>query len=290
MSSQAEPRTAAQRTSDRLLDGVTVVSTAVNLPGPLAASRLAAFGARVIKIEPPNGDPFEGMAPEWYERLAAAQDVHRLNLKNHDDRAQLDVFLERSDLLITSSRPASLERLGLGWEALHVRFPRLSHAAVIGYGEPMEEHPGHDLTYVSQLGLVNPPQMPATLLADLTGAEKTVSVALALLFAASRSGAGQRRFVSLADSAAELADPIKFGLTRPGALLGGGLAEYNIYAASSGWIALAALEQHLFDAVRQALGLADATRDRLQEIFRTRSAEEWEAWALERNLPISRIT
>ncbi|HYC91745.1 MAG TPA: CoA transferase [Thermoanaerobaculia bacterium] len=290
MSSQAEPRTAAQQPNDRLLDGVTVVSTAVNLPGPLAASRLAALGARVVKIEPLHGDPFARMAPEWYERLAAGQDVHRLDLKSPGDRARLDTFLERADLLITASRPSSLERLGLGWEALQARFPRLSHAAIIGYREPMEERPGHDLMYVSGLGLLHPPQMPATLLADLTGAEKTVSVALALLYAASRGGAGQRRSVSLADSAAELAEPMKFGLTRPGALLGGGLAEYNIYAANPGWIALAALEPHLFAAVRQALGLADATRERLQDVFLTRSADEWEAWALERNLPISRIT
>src|SRR5438067_1163829 len=68
----------AQRVDDRLLDGVTVVSTAVNLPGPLAASRLCSWGARVTKIEPPAGDAFANISPEWYGRLIAGQDVRRL--------------------------------------------------------------------------------------------------------------------------------------------------------------------------------------------------------------------
>jgi alpha-methylacyl-CoA racemase len=279
----------AQRMDDRLLDGVTVVSTAVNLPGPLAASRLCSWGGRVTKIEPPKGDPFASISPEWYEQLLAGQNVHRLDLKQPGDRAHLDVFLAEADLLITASRPASLERLGLGWEALHARFPRLNHVAIVGYGPPMDHRPGHDLTYVAEFGLVSPPAMPVTLLADLTGAEKTVSVALALLLSASRNGSGQRRSVALADCASELVAPMQYGLTRPGAVLGGGLPQYNIYAARTGWIALGALEEHLFDAVKHALGLADATRERLQETFRTRSAQEWEAWALERSLPISRI-
>ena len=279
----------AQRVDDRLLDGVTVVSTAVNLPGPLAASRLCSWGARVTKIEPPAGDAFANISPEWYGRLIAGQDVRRLDLKQPEGRARLDACLADADLLLTASRPASLERLGLGWEELHARFPKLSHVAIVGYGPPMEDRPGHDLTYVAPLGLVVPPAMPLTLVADLAGAEKTVSVALALLLAAARNGSGQQRAVSLADSAAAFVDPMKFGLTRSGAFLGGGIAEYNIYEARSGWIALAAIEKHLFDAVKQALGVADATLERLRMIFQTRSSEEWEAWALERNLPISRV-
>jgi alpha-methylacyl-CoA racemase len=284
-----QPAIDAQRMDDRLLDGVIVVSTAVNLPGPLAASRLCSWGARVTKIEPPAGDPFETMSAEWYGRLIVGQNVRRLDLKQPEGRAQLDACLAGADLLLTASRPASLERLALGWEELHARFPKLSHVAIVGYGAPMEDRPGHDLTYVAPLGLVVPPAMPLTLMADLAGAEKTVSVALALLLAAARNGSGQRRAVSLAGAAAELSDPMKFGLTRPGALLGGGIAEYNIYAARTGWIALAAIEKHLFDAVKQALGVADATLEGLRMIFQTRSSEEWEAWALERNLPISRV-
>jgi crotonobetainyl-CoA:carnitine CoA-transferase CaiB-like acyl-CoA transferase len=275
--------------TDALLNGVRVVTTAVNLPGPVAASRLRALGAQVTKIEPLSGDPFQRMAPAWYAKLADGQEVQRLDLKDPAGRAALDAHLAEADLLLTSLRPSSLERLGLGWERLHAAHPRLAHVAIIGHAPPHEERAGHDLTYQAQIGLVAPPRMPSTLLADLAGAERAVSTSLALLLAAARGGAGERRLVSLEEAAAAFIDPLRYGVTRPGALLGGGIAEYNIYETAQGWVALAALETHLFDAVKAALGLTDATVERLQEVFRTRPAEEWERWAADNGLPISMI-
>ncbi|HKO56433.1 MAG TPA: CoA transferase, partial [Thermoanaerobaculia bacterium] len=169
--------------SDALLHGVRVVTTAVNVPGPVAAARLRELGAQVTKIEPPSGDPLERIAPEWYARLAAGQDVRRIDIKQP---SALDDLLARADLLLTALRPSSLDRLGLGWERLHAAHPRLCHVAIIGHAPPDEERPGHDLTYVVRAGLATPPHMPSTLLADLAGAERAVSTALALLLAAAR--------------------------------------------------------------------------------------------------------
>jgi alpha-methylacyl-CoA racemase len=69
------------------LRDVRVLTLAVNLPGPLAASRLCAMGAFVIKVEPPGGDPLERMCPVYYEDLSAGQEVVRLDLKDQKDRA-----------------------------------------------------------------------------------------------------------------------------------------------------------------------------------------------------------
>src|SRR5918997_2428857 len=100
---------------DPPLQGIRVLTLAVNLPGPVAASRLHAMGASVIKVEPPGGDPLARMCPGYYEDLSAGQEVVRLDLKDQKDRASLNDRLEGMDLLLTASRPAALGRLGLSW-------------------------------------------------------------------------------------------------------------------------------------------------------------------------------
>ncbi len=184
----ADPRALAP------LSDLQVVSLAVNLPGPVAAARLRDLGAAVVKIEPLDGDPLaRGCAP-WYEALHQNVSIARLDLKETGGRARLDEFLDKSDLLLTSSRPAALERLGLGWDALQGQFPRLCHVAIVGHGHPDENKPGHDLTYQASLGLVDPPKMPRALLADLGGAEEAVTAAISLLLARERGhGAKWRR-------------------------------------------------------------------------------------------------
>src|SRR5215218_11360170 len=98
----------AERKSGSMpLRGVWVLTLSVNLPGPVAASRLCAMGASVIKIEPPAGDPLAQMCPGYYEDLSAGQEVVRLDPKDQQDRASLDGRLGGIDLLLTASRPAA---------------------------------------------------------------------------------------------------------------------------------------------------------------------------------------
>src|SRR5215213_4494077 len=151
------------------LRGIQVLTLAVNVPGPATAARLCELGATVVKVEPPEGDPLARANPDWYEALVSGQKVIRLNLKETDGRDRLQELLEESDLLLTSTRPAALERLGLGWTELHDRYPQLSQTAIVGYPAPKDDVPGHDLTYLAGFGLLDPPEMPRTLLADLAG-------------------------------------------------------------------------------------------------------------------------
>ncbi len=266
------------------LEGMVIVNLAVNLPGPAAARRLRQLGASAVKVEPPAADPMELYNPEWYRDMADGQTVVRIDLKSAEGLTRLNDLLATADLLITASRPAALFRLGLGWEELHRKFPHLCHVAIIGYPSPRENEAGHDLTYQASLGLLNPPHMPRTLLADMAGAEQTVSAAVALLLGRERGREAGYAEVALSGAAATMAEPLRYGSTSHGALLGGGIPEYNLYQARDGWVALAALEPHFKSRLEKVLGVS--TQEEYRAAFADRSAREWQEWGQEQDIPI----
>jgi crotonobetainyl-CoA:carnitine CoA-transferase CaiB-like acyl-CoA transferase len=271
------------------LDNLQVVSLAVNLPGPIAAARLRDLGAMVTKVEPPGGDQLVRASRGWYQELSRGMKVVTLDLKAPEGRAGLDPLLETADLLITSSRPEALDRLGLGWDILHPCFPRLCQVAIVGFPPPNENVAGHDLTYQARAGLLNSMEMPRALIADLGGAERAVSSALALLRCRDNGQGAGRALVSLAQVAEEFAASLRWGLTAPGGPLGGGLPNCNLYATRTGILAVAPLEPHFFARLRADLGCAQGSHEELQEVFLSRTAAEWEAWAIERDLPIAAV-
>jgi crotonobetainyl-CoA:carnitine CoA-transferase CaiB-like acyl-CoA transferase len=268
------------------LRGIHVVSTAVNVPGPVAVGSLRDLGATVVKIEPPGGDPLSSLAPAWYASLCGGIEVMRLDLKSDDGRGAADDLLTRADLLVTSSRPSSLQRLGLSTRDLRDRHRRLCHVAIVGYPDPDQEVAGHDLTYQAASGLLNPPAMPRTLIADLSGAQRVVIAALDLLFARERRGDGGYVEVALADCASLFAEPIRYGLTTSTGALGGAYAGYNIFPARDGWVAVAALEPQFRAVLARDLGVAVEDRAALTRVLSERPAVEWERWANARDLPV----
>jgi alpha-methylacyl-CoA racemase len=227
------------------------------------------------------------MNREWYAALTQDMRILRLDLKEPSQRKRFDKLLSQSDLLLSSMRPAALSRLGLGWEEMHSRYPTLCQVAMTGYPAPQENRPGHDLTYQAELGLLSPPELPRTVLADLAGVERSVSAALALLLARQREQAGGYAEVSLLEAGRAFAAPLHYGLTAPGGILGGGLPGYNLYRAQSGWVAVATLEGHFQKKLLEALELDSP--DALAQAFQERTAEEWERWARQRDLPISAV-
>jgi crotonobetainyl-CoA:carnitine CoA-transferase CaiB-like acyl-CoA transferase len=114
-------------------------------------------------------------------------------------------------------------------------------------------------------------------------------MAMALLFARERDGRSSYSEVSLVEASAPFADPLHLGLTAPGALLGGGLPGYNIYRAQQGWIALAALEPHFWQRLRETLELETGTREELEQRFLLRSAYDWEKWGAAKDIPIAAV-
>jgi alpha-methylacyl-CoA racemase len=274
---------------ERPLRGIRVVSLAVNLPGPLTAARYTALGAAVTKVVPPAGDPLAWVSPAWHDALQAGQDVVCLDLKFAEGQAKLAELLAGTDALLTSTRPAALTRLGLDWPTLSVRYPRLCHVAIVGYPAPDEDRAGHDLTYQASVGVLEPPRFPRIPLADYAGSERAVSALFALLWARERTGRGGYSEVSLVEALAPHADALRYGLLAPGTLLGGGSPLYGLYRAATGWVALAALEPHFAVSLAGGLGLTDLTGESLAQAFRARSAREWEAWAVERDIPLAAV-
>jgi alpha-methylacyl-CoA racemase len=237
-------------------------------------------------VEPPGGDATRTAAQAWYESLIQGQTVLQLDLKSIEGRAKVDELLAQADLLLASFRPSALQRLGLDWESLHARYPKLCFVGIVGYPAPLQERTGHDLTYQSDLGLLRPPQMPPTLFIDLAGAERAVSMALALLNRAARRGQAGCAWVSLHECARDLAAPLKAGLTTSDGILGGAYPLYGFYRANDGWIAIAALEPHFAKKLLAELGLKKPDRPALERIFRQRKAASWERWAAELDLPL----
>lgn len=275
--------------SSQPLQGIRVVSLAVNLPGPLTAARYSDLGARVTKITPPGGDPLAWVSPAWHNALQAGQDVEALDLKAPAGQARLGELLAEADVLLTATRPAALARLGLDWPVLSASYPRLCHVAIVGYPAPDEDRAGHDLTYQASVGLLEPPHFPRIPLADYAGAERAVSATLALLWARDRTGSGDQAVVSLVEALAPYAHALCYGLLAPGTLLGGASPLYHLYPAREGWVAIASLEPHFRERLAAGLGLAKLSRDTLGQAFLARTAAEWDLWAKEHDIPLAAV-
>lgn len=266
-----------------VLQGISVLSLALNVPGPVAVARLRDLGARAEKVEPPDGDPLDRYEPRWYSQLHRDVRVARLDLRDEPGKHRLEALLSKADLLITSMRSGALERLGLRFPELASRYPGLCSVAIIGSRRDPDV-PGHDLTFQASAGLVTPPRLPRVLAADLAGADRVVAAALALLLARERGFGVGTVDVSLEEAAEDLAVPLRLGLTERDGLLGGALPEYALYRAARGWIAVAALEDHLRVRLLSELGVDSAAE--IGGRFREKAASWWESWGAERGLPI----
>ena len=268
-----------------LLEGIVVVSLAINLPGPLTAARLSKLGAHVTTVLPPSGDLIALYQPEWFADLHAGQDLATLDLKSPDGIVELDALLANADILITSSRPSSLARLSLDPETVAKKHPRLCQIAIVGESGVNAENPGHDLTYQAINALVIPPAMPITLIADMAGSERATQIAVAALLHRERTGEATHQEVALADATYDMAEPNRRGLTKPGGGLGGGLGLYAIYETQEGWIALAAIEPHFAQRIMSELNV-DASVEAFAQVFKTKTATQWEKWAKEIDIPL----
>ena len=237
------------------LRGTRVVSLALNLPGPAALRRLADMGARCTKINPPAGDPMAHYTPDGYAQLHARVKETTLDLKDAQGQAALHKLLAGTDILLTSFRPSALTKLGLGWKALHKRYPALSLVQVVGAPGPLAEIPGHDLTYQAEVGLLPGMELPASLFADMGGALMASEAALQAMLVQKTTGKGSFHEVALSSAAAWLALPRQWQMTTPKGPVGGAHAGYRLYPCKNGRVALAALEPHFAQRLCEAAGV-----------------------------------
>jgi itaconate CoA-transferase len=202
----------------RPLDGVLVVALEQAVAAPYCSSRLADAGARVIKVERPEGDFARGYDRAVHGESAYFVWINRgkesiaLDLRADGDRALLLALLARADVFLQNLAPGAAARLGLGGEALRARHPRLVTCDITGYGAsgPLAGRKAYDLLVQAESGLVAVSGAPGAWgrigvsLCDINaGLNALVGIQQALLQRA-RTGRGSAVRVSLFDSAAEL--------------------------------------------------------------------------------------
>jgi crotonobetainyl-CoA:carnitine CoA-transferase CaiB-like acyl-CoA transferase len=247
-----------------VLKGVRLLSLCLNLPGPAALMRCRQMGARCAKLEPPppagapagaSGDPMGQYNPAAYSVMHQGVRVAVADLKTSQGQASLHRELTKTDVLLTSFRPSALSKLGLDWKLLHRQYPALSQVAIVGAPGARAEEPGHDLTYLAEHDLVSGLALPPTLYADMGGSLAASEAVLKAVLLQKNTGKGRYLEVALSDAAAYLALPRAWGLTRPGAALGGGHSGYRVYPCQDGRVAVAALEPHFARALCSAAGL-----------------------------------
>jgi crotonobetainyl-CoA:carnitine CoA-transferase CaiB-like acyl-CoA transferase len=204
------------------LDGVRVLEVANWLAAPAGAALLADMGAEVIKVEPPNGDPYRafrlaslGYSAEFAENVCFQADNRgkrgvTLNLERADGRAVLRRLVERADVLLTNFIPSRAERYGLTYAALAERHPRLIFAHFTGYGVYGDERDRLGFDYAAfwarsgimdllgEEGRTPPFQRPG--MGDHTTAVVIACGILAALYERERSGRGQELHFSLLNS------------------------------------------------------------------------------------------
>ncbi len=126
------------------LAGLSVLDFSWGMPGGLAGAVLADFGAEVVKIEPPAGDPFR-VHPAWLSWNRGKQSVV-LDLEREDGRAQAQRLAEGVDVVLESFRPGEAARLGIDYATLSARNPRLVYASISGWGQqgPLAQYPAYE--------------------------------------------------------------------------------------------------------------------------------------------------
>jgi alpha-methylacyl-CoA racemase len=228
----------------KALKGVRILSLSLNLPGPAALMRCQQMGATCVKLEPPNGDPMALYNPSAYAQLHTGVRIAKADLKTELGQRALHRELAKTDVLLTSFRPSALKKLGLVWKDLHKQYPQLNIVAIVGAPGARAEEPGHDLTYMAENDLIPGLELPASLYADMGGSLMATEAVLQAVLTQRSKNQGVYLEIALSEAAAYIGLPRTWGLTKPGAAVGGGHAGYRIYPCKDGRVAVAALEPH----------------------------------------------
>jgi alpha-methylacyl-CoA racemase len=268
------------------LAGILVVELARYLPGAYAGRELLRRGARVVRVEAPEGDPMRTGAPAWDEALRRGKESVVCGLP--EDAPFARALSARADVVLEGFRPGVAARLGVGPDDVP---GSVVYCSITGFGARGEHaaRAGHDLNYLGWAGTLEDtaPALPPVQIADLAaGALTAVAEVLAALLRRERTGEGGHVVVSMTHAAHDLVahrlggDPVARQLT-------GGLACYRIYETSDGrWLTVAALEPKFFVRVCELAGCSELAPRQFQpdqeglaaELaarFRERPLAEW---------------
>lgn len=266
------------------LDGITVIDVGQIYNGPYCTFLMAMAGARVIKVEPPRGDPLRRRAVISgaalpFAMLNSNKEMVSLDLKTERGK---DLFLEmvsRADVVVENYAPGTMEKLGLGYETLSAANPRLVYAAGSGYGRSgsYARYPAMDLTVQAMAGVMSttgfpdrPPVKAGPAMADFFGGIHLYAGLVTALYERSVTGRGRLVEVSMLESVyPSLSSSLGLYYGTKGEVpprtgnRHAGLAEspYNVYPTSDGHIAIICVSDAHWVYLTEAMGRPELGQD-----------------------------
>lgn len=265
------------------LHGLKVLDLSSHLSGPYCTMMLADHGADVVKIEKVNGgDEARGMPPYVAGESAPFMLWNRnkrsmvLDLKSQDGKATMLRLVDQADILVENYRPGTMDRLGLSYEALSQRNPRLIFGSISGFGQsgPYSQRGGFDLVTQGMSGLMSacgpvdgPPFRLPIALSDVAAGMHLAFGILCAIENRHRSGKGQKVDVSLLDSAISYGvyeaayffatgqRPPRLGQSHRGS------SPYEVFETADGYITIGAAQQNFWEALCDIVDLQDLKSD-----------------------------
>lgn len=265
------------------LDGVTVLEVGVFMAAPFATMQLADLGARVIKIENPDGGeqtratgPLIDGESSPFARLNRNKESVTLDLKSPEGKAAFIKLARSADVVVENLRPGAMRRLGLSYEDLSGDNPALIYASASGWGQdgPLSHLPGLDIMAQARSGLMSitgypdlPPVKVGVPICDLTTALYVSLAITAALYERNASGTGQYIDVSLMESG------VSFAVWEAGAYFADGSvggrhgsahqnqAPYQAVVSKDGFVTIGANTPRNWSAFCNALDLTDLLSD-----------------------------
>jgi crotonobetainyl-CoA:carnitine CoA-transferase CaiB-like acyl-CoA transferase len=304
------------------LEGLRVVDLSLFLPGPHLTLMMADHGAEVIKVEPPGeGEPVRhvgyraGGESVWFRNTHRGKKSIVLNLKSERGREAFLRLCETADVVVEAFRPGVVDRLGVGWEAVSARNPRIVYASIAAFGQtgPERLRPAHDLAIEALAGVVSlnlgsdgKPTNPHMPVADITGSMMALAGILMALLRRERTGLGDRIDVSMQDATLSwlpnVTGPV-FAEDRPPRVKEersfGGYAFFSLYETADGrHVALGGVEPKFVRAFLAAVDRLDLlpaalgppgpgqapVKAALAELFRGRSRDAWTAFLADKDI------
>lgn len=299
--------------ADGPLSGIRVIDMSAYIAGPYGCSLLADQGAEVIKIEPPAGDNLRKYPSTLETESRAFLGVNRsklaavLDIKKPEDLETLLTLIESADVLVHNFRPTVAPRIGIGYEQLQARNPRLIYCAVSGYGEsgPLKDKAGFDQVLQTMTGMATlqgkkegPPELLYGSIVDYYASALVAGAVSSALFERERSGMGQFVGVSLLAAAMTLQTGRLVWAENEAREVGrdmrsGGIT--GIHPTKEGYLYISANTPHFWNALCEKTGMTafmgneryDTVRKRalhqpeivptLHQALSKKSALEWEA-------------
>ena len=262
------------------LDGLTVLDFSHALAGPYCTLLMAAYGARVIKVESPDGGdmgrawgpPFQGSDASFFVGLNSGKQSITLDLKSPQDLDICRRLAAKADFVIENFRPGTMKRLGLGYDELAALHPGLIYVSISGYGQsgPRMMEPAMDLIVQASSGLISVTGTAAGetvrcghSVADVTAGMFALIGALMALESRHRTGRGQFVDVGMLDSlvsamASNFAAFLGAGITpKPLGTAFATIVPYRGFQCADREIVLAVASEKLWAAFCRAIGRED---------------------------------